>query len=217
MAGRMGTEPAIILAQWLSPAYPVGGFAHSHGLEELVGSGKVRDARSLRDWLETVLDAGSGRSGAVFLAAAYRAGPDGAAELDSRARAFSPSFELLAESDRQGTAFSRTTEAVWGKPLGCRAYPVAVGLAARLNGLPLRLTAEMFLHAFLSNLVSAALRLLPIGQTGGQHLISALTPLCVRIAQESLDGDLDSLSSTAFLSDIATMRHETRATRIFRS
>ncbi len=217
MAGRMGTEPAVILAQWLSPAYPVGGFAHSHGLEELVGSGKVRDAVSLREWLETVLDAGSGRSGAVFLAAAYRAGPDGVAELDSRARAFAPSCELLAESDRQGAAFSRTTEAVWGNPLDCRAYPVAVGLAARLHGLPLQLTAEMFLHAFLSNLVSAALRLLPIGQTEGQRLISALTPLCARIAREILDGDLDSLSSTAFLADIATMRHETQTTRIFRS
>lgn len=217
MAALMGTDPAIILAQWLSPAFPVGGFAHSHGLEQLVGSGRVRDAGSLRDWLETVLESGSGRSGAVFLAAAYRAGPDGVAELDSRARAFAPSCELLAESDWQGAAFSRTTEAVWGKPLGCQSYPVAVGLAARLHGLPLRLTAEMFLHAFLSNLVSAALRLLPIGQTRGQHLISALTPLCVRIAGESLDGDLDSLSSTAFLSDIATMRHETQATRTFRS
>ena len=213
----MGTDPAIILAQWLSPAYPVGGFAHSHGLEQLVAAGKVRDADSLREWIETVLDAGSGRSGAVFLAAAYLAKPGGIAELDSRARAFAPSCELLAESERQGTAFSRTTEAVWGKPLGCRSYPVAIGRAARLHGLPLRLTAEMFLHAFLSNLVSAALRLLPIGQTGGQRLVSELTPLCVRVAGESLDGDLDSLSSTAFLADIATMRHETQTTRIFSS
>ena len=213
----MQTDPAIILAQWLSPAYPVGGFAYSHGLENLVEAGKVHNVATLRNWLESVLDLGSGRSGAVFLASAYRAKPNGVADVDNCARAFAPSNELLAESERQGMAFAKTTKAVWDKQFDCIAYPVAVGRAARIHGLPLRLTAEMFLHAFLSNLVSASLRLLPIGQTQGQQLISELTPLCIRVAEESLDGDIESLSSTAFLCDIASMQHETQTTRIFSS
>ncbi|WP_132543741.1 urease accessory protein UreF [Rhodovulum euryhalinum] len=215
----MPTDAQVMkLAQWLSPAYPVGAFAYSHGLESAVAMGTVPDAAALREWLGDILFQGAGRADAIFLAAAYRA-PDAAAlaELDATARAFQPSAERLLETTAQGAAFARITGAVWPADLPDLTYPVALGRAARLHDLPLLLTARMYLHAFASNLVSAGIRLIPIGQTDGQKVLTALTPLCERVAEEAMAETLDELSSTAFLADIASMTHETQYSRLFRT
>jgi urease accessory protein len=92
-----------------------------------------------------------------------------------------------------------------------------VGHAANVQNLPLALTAQMYLQAFMSNLVICATRLVPLGQTDGQRLIRDLTPLCQRIATDAMGAKLDALSSTAFLSDIASMKHETQYSRMFRT
>lgn len=211
-------DPALTLAQWLSPQYPVGAFAYSHGLEYEIEAGGLRDGERLRAWLEDILRAGSGRSDALFLAAAYRAESAAAVSgIDAACRAFAPSKERLAEADLQGAAFCAVTARVWGHGVAGLAYPVAVGRAARLAGLPLRLTAEFFLQAFLSNLVSVGVRLIPLGQTEGQALIRDLTPLCAEIARDAQDGDLAALTATAFAADIASMRHETLYSRSFRT
>jgi urease accessory protein len=207
----------LTLAQWLSPAYPVGAFAYSHGLEWAAGSGAVTDAPTLRDWLADVLHHGAGRSDLLFLAAAHRADAAEIPRIDVECRAFATSRERRLELDRQGTAFSATTAAVWGHDLPPLAYPVAVGRAAALQRLPLVPTAQLFLHAFLSNLVSAAQRLMPLGQTEAQRILRDLAPPCLDAAEAAANGTLEDLSATAFLGDIAAMRHETQATRIFRT
>ena len=217
-----GAPPAaadvLTLAQWLSPAFPVGAFAYSHGLEWAIAEGAVADAATLGDWLADVIAHGSGRSDAILLAAAHRAAS--AAELHEiagAARAFAPSRERLAETVLQGAAFCAAVRAVWRLDLPDLPYPVALGRACRLRRLPLPLAAAMALHAFAANLVSAAVRAVPLGQTEGQACVAALAPLCCAVAGRAIAEGLDELSGTAFLSDVASMRHETQPVRIFRS
>lgn len=208
----------LTLQQWLSPAFPVGAFAYSHGLETAIARGWVGSAADLRDWLEPLLEDGSGRSDAVLLSLAYQA--EDAAALDAvedLARAFAPAAERLLEADLQGAAFARTVRAVWGLDLPDRMLTVAVGRAARLAGLPLTATSAMYLHAFAANLTSAAIRLVPLGQTEGQAVLAELTPLCARIADDTAKATPDDLYSNTFLSDVAAMTHETLEPRLFRA
>ena len=214
MAIIMTTDTHLTLAQWFSPSYPVGAFAYSHGLEQAIADGQVGDAATLQDWVSAVLQHGSGRNDALFLAAAFHGD---AAEIDAHARAFVSSKERLMEADLQGAAFGKITAALTGQDTQSFTYPVAVGYAARLADLPLILTSSMYLHAFVSTLVSVGIRLIPIGQTDGHQIIAALQSLCGEIAQDTAQGDLFSLSGTAFLADIAAMRHETLTSRVFRT
>lgn len=214
----MPTDAALLtLAQWFSPAYPIGAFGYSHGLEAATEAG-LSGKDAVQDWLGDVLTHGSGRADATLLSAAYLAHtPDALHQIDATARAFAPSRERLAETDLQGAAFCKITDTVFGQDLRTLTYPVAVGAAAKHAGLPQTLTAQMYLHAFVSNLVACAQRLAGLGQTDAQAIIRALAPLCIQIANDTKHGDISSLSSTAFLSDIASMRHETQYSRIFRT
>jgi len=187
----------LTLAQWFSPSFPVGAFSYSHGLEWAIEAGDVTDAASLRAWVEDVLSFGSGRSDAVFLAASYQAGD--VAGINATARAFAPSRERAFESAEQGRAFARAVGAVWRDVGSDLMYPVAVGVAARAEGLPLQASSAMYLHAFVANLAAVGMRLVPLGQTDGQAMIRSLAPLCEQIAAETTDGDLDRLSGTTFL------------------
>lgn len=212
---NMNTDHVLTLAQWFSPAYPVGAFAYSHGLEWAVDSRDVTDANTLRDWVVTALRYGAGAADALFLAAAFRA--DDPADTDATARAFAASSERLAESVLLGEAFCRATRGIWDMPIPALTYPVAVGYAAGREQLPLELTLRMYLQAFASNLVTAGLRLIPLGQTEGHRLIRALTPDFAELAEQAVRGSIDDLTSTAFLTDIASMKHETQYSRIFRT
>lgn len=212
------TTDLLLLAQWFSPSFPVGGFAYSHGLETEIQAGRIASAQDLQHWLADVLEFGSGHSDCILLRAAFAC--DGPAELtavDASARAFAPSAERLRETVLQGAAFGQTTSAIWGETLPDLTYPVAVGVAARQSGQDVSLVAALFLHAFASTLVSVAVRLVPLGQTEGQRVLAALAPLCQSIATQTKGMGLEALQSTAFLSDIAAMAHETLPHRIFRS
>ncbi len=207
----------LTLAQWFSPAYPIGAFGYSHGLEAATEDG-LSGADAVQEWIADVLTHGTGRADATLLSAAYLAHtPHSLQDIDATARAFAPSRERLAETDLQGAAFCKITDSVFGQDLGPLTYPVAVGASAKRADLPQTLTAQMYLHAFASNLVACAQRLTGLGQTDAQAMIRALAPLCTQIADETAHGDLTTLSSTAFLSDIASMRHETQYSRIFRT
>lgn len=208
----------LTLTQWLSPAYPVGAFAYSHGLEAAAERGWVRDGAGLAAWLADVLEFGAGHNDATFLAAAYHAASvDEVAAICATARAFVASKERLLEAEQQGAAFCRVTSAVWGAEIAGLTYPVALGRAASLEGLPLVLTAKMYLLAFASNLIAAGQRLLPLGQTEAQCILRALTPTCAAVAEAASAGDLGALSASAFLVDIVSMHHETQHSRIFRT
>jgi urease accessory protein len=209
------SDAALTLMQWLSPAFPVGAFAYSHGLEQVIADGLVTDADTLHGWLEALVSSGSGRADAILLAAAY--GATDPAPVDQTARAFAASAERLRETTLQGAAFCQTAQAVWGVQIAGLTYPVAVGTAARLMQVPLDQSLKLYLHAFASNLVSAAQRALPLGQTDGQRLLARLAPCLILTAEAAMLLRLDDLSSSTFAADIASMRHETLEPRIFRS
>lgn len=206
---------ALTLMQWLSPAFPVGAFAYSHGLEQVLADGAIRDADALRDWLAALLEHGSGHADAVLVAAAYTA--TRIEDVDAVARAFAPSAERLQETTLMGAAFCDTARAVWGLDVQALTYPVAVGAAARGMGVPLEDTLPLYLHAFASNLVSVAQRAMPLGQTEGQRVLAALSPVITATASTAATATLDDLGSASFAADIAAMRHETLQPRIFRT
>lgn len=208
----------LTLAQWFSPAFPVGAFAYSHGLETAIQAGTITSAQSLQDWLSDVLAFGSGRNDCILLRAAHASdGKQGLIEVNNTAQAVSASAERLLETGLQGAAFNTTTAAIWGGEQTALCYPVAVGLAAAQKRIDVDLTCALFLQAVASNLVSAAVRAVPLGQTDGQSVLAELTPICDQIAKETRSATLNDLHSTAFLSDIAAMKHETLQPRIFRS
>ena len=208
----------LTLTQWLSPAFPLGSFAYSHGLEQAVRNGWVACAEELQEWLEDIARYGSGRSDAIWIRLAYEAETDAAVEvLNTQCRAYAPSLERLREGDRQGQAFARVTSEVWNMTLPSLKLPIALGRAAKLAELPVNTVTALYLQAFLSNLVAAAQRLMPLGQTDAQAIMAQLNQDCIAIAAESEGKALEEISSSAFLSDIAAMRHETLQPRIFQS
>ena len=217
----MSSRPLLTLAQWLSPGYPVGAYSYSHGLEWAVTVENVTDAPSLRAWVGCCLAGGAGRSDAILLAHAHRAGTGAPArEVAELAAALQPSAERRLETLAQGAAFARTTSSVWpdaAPPPDQIAYPVAVGRAARALGCPLDTTLLLYLQAFAANLVSAGVRLIPLGQTAGQRIVAGLAPAVEAVAAEAATAPLADLGGAVIRADIASMRHETQATRLFRS
>ena len=214
---------------WLSPAYPVGGYSYSHGLEWTVEAGRVKDAATLGAWIEDVLVHGAGRCDVIFLAEAWRALAAGDTALLEQtaelAAALAPSAERQLETLAQGTAFLAATMAAWPRPelaaLGGDgrevAYPVAVGACAAVHGLPLAETAQAFAQAFAANLVSAGVRLVPLGQSDGLRVLARLELLIPGMVAGALACTLDDAGGAAIAADIASMRHETQYTRLFRS
>jgi urease accessory protein len=218
------------LLAWLSPAFPVGGYAYSHGLEQAVEDGEVSDEASLEAWLRDVLALGFGKNDAILLQAAHRAAAAGdtaaLAEVNELALAFAPTRELHLETSQQGRSFLDAVQAAWpnerldGVALalpGAVAYPVAVGAAAAAHGIDAREAAAAFLVAVTQALVSAAVRLAPVGQTAGAQVVARLSPLARSIAEEAATLNVDDLANATFRLDLGSARHETQYTRLFRS
>lgn len=229
-AGRTGMDDRALyrLMAWLSPGYPVGAFAYSHGIEWAVEDGSVTDEASLTGWTEDILRLGGGWTDAVLFAHAWRAGDDGAAlaDLNALAEALAPSVERRLETMAQGTAFMKATLDAWPWPgatavraaLGAEtAYPIAVAAAAAGHGAPLEAALPAYLHGFAANLVSAGVRLVPLGQSAGQRALAYLETPVREVAAAAADADLAALGGIAIVSDIAAMKHETQYTRLFRS
>jgi urease accessory protein len=237
MPTRIIMEPSVLeatsllpLLAWLSPTYPVGAYAYSHGLEWAAEAGEIAREASLLAWLAEVLEHGAGRNDAILLAAAHRAASardHGAlVEVNDLALALAPSQELRLETRQQGRSFLDTTLSAWPIPLLSSlalnfedevAYPVAVGLATAAHEIPLPPTLEAFLLAFMQNLISAALRLGPIGQTGGTRVLAGLAPAVAALARAVPDLTIDDLGSSTFRADLGSFLHETQYTRLFRS
>ena len=214
------------LQAWLSPAYPVGAFSFSSGLEWAIEAGDIADAPSLQRWIAVIIAEGGGFCDAVFFVHAHRAieqGDDTAlAAVTELALAFAPSKERHLETTAQGGAFLTATRAAWPCPaldrlVGLCAYSVAVGAAAAGHGIPLAPALACYLYALAANLISAGVRLIPLGQTDGQRVLAALEPPVAATAERALATPLDEVGSAAFRADLASLRHETQYTRLFRS
>jgi urease accessory protein len=217
------------LMAWLSPSYPVGAFSYSSGIEWAVEAGDINDADTLRRWLAVVIGEGGGFCDAVFFVHAHHS----VADTDDRAlrtvaelaAAFAPSKERHLETTAQGAAFIEATRAAWPCPAldrlaawtGGLAYPVAVGVAAAGHDIALVPALNAFLHAVTANLISAGVRLVPLGQSDGQRVLAALEPFAAATAQRALVAPLDDVGSAAMRADMASFLHETQYTRLFRS
>src|SRR5436305_153903 len=229
-AGDLNGSAFYRLMAWLSPSYPVGAFSYSSGIEWAVEAGDIKDADTLRRWLAVVIGEGGGFCDAVFFAQAHRS----LADADDRslravaelAAAFAPSKERHLETTAQGAAFIEATRAAWSCPAldrlaaawtGPLAYPVAVGVAAAGHGIALDLALHAFLHAVTANLISAVVRLVPLGHSDGQRVLAALEPVVEATAQRALVTPLDDVGSAAMRADLASLLHETQYNRLFRS
>ncbi|RED13319.1 urease accessory protein UreF [Pontivivens insulae] len=206
---------AQLLHQWLSPGFPTGAFAWSHGLDRLISDDVIYDAAGLQAWLEDVLRHGAGRADAILLSHAYHA--DDVSEIAELAAALAPSRERYAETMDQGASFMRVTGALFGGRTDPLPYPVAVGYGAAREGIALDMTVVLYLQAFVANLVSAAVRAIPLGQTDGQRIVMALLPLCETVAQDAQDAGLDKIGTASIRADMASLQHETQYSRMFRS
>lgn len=218
------------LMTWLSPAFPVGAFSYSSGIEWAVEAGDITDAASLRDWLAAMLTDGSGYCDAVFLAQAHRAASAredaSLREIAELAAAFVPSRERQLETTTQGRAFIDIARAAWPSDgldnlvtacSGAIVYPIAVGLVSAAHAIPAAPAMHAFLHALLSNWISAGARLVPLGQTDSQRILAGLEADVAATARRALASSLDDLGSATFRADLASLRHETQYTRLFRS
>lgn len=210
------TQGLLSLVQWLSPAFPTGGYAYSHGLEQVIHDGAVKSGADLIAWLAAILRHGAGRQDAILLACALRDGAN-AETLAELAHALAPSAERWRETMEQGAALSRAVSAVTGRDIPALPLPVALGVAAAPLGLPPAQVIALYLHAFASNLTSAAVRFVPLGQNAGQQALSALHPLIEALAAECATATTDDITSAALAADLAAMRHETMDVRIFKT
>ena len=214
------------LLSWLSPNYPVGAFAYSHGLEYAVEIGRVAAVADLIEWIETVLFHGTGRIDGVLFREAYVAVEKQdwtlLGELAELGAAFQPSKEIALESRSQGDAFLTATNKAWPAPAlarleGGAVYAIAVGVACAAHHIPLRDGLGGYFHGFAANLVSAGVRLIPLGQSDGQSAIAALEPSVAQAEAQAMIIALDDLGSSSPLLDLYSMRHETQYSRLFRS
>ena len=229
MADETAAE-ALRLFAWLSPGYPVGAYAYSHGLEAAVEAGDVTGEDSLEAWLGDVCERGSLRNDLIFVSHAHAAARaergDDLAAVNDLALALAPSRELHLETSQQGRSFLDATLGAWPCPAltdlsaaltGAVAYPVAVGAAAGAHGMSLSPVLGAYALAFVQNLISAALRSAPVGQAAGTRVVAALTPRLGPLARAAEAASLDAIGSSCLRLDLGSFRHETQYSRIFRS
>lgn len=214
------------LLSWLSPSYPVGAYSYSHGLETFVDAGAVTDCDTLTAWVRTVLLQGTGRVDGVLFREAHAATVGGdwgrLEEIRGLGNAFQSTAEFALESRSQGDAFLKATGAAWpadalDRLQGEAVYPVAVGVACAAHDIPVGAALHGYFHAFAANLVSAGVRLVPLGQTDGQRALAALAGAVATAEEAALSLSLDDIGTAAPLLDLASMQHETQYTRLFRS
>lgn len=232
-AWRRMARPLLRLQSWLSPTFPTGSYSYSHGLEWAVEVGDVRDLQSLVDWLRSDLCYGSVRNEAIFFAEAWRSVKRGERakllEISELAAAFRGTAEFALESNQQGSAAASVLRQVWPDPLVdwlyealasrsiAPALAVVFGARSARLGVPETLALPAYLQSYMANLVSAAVRLIPLGQTAGQRAIAELEEAVLSTSAQARNETLEDLGSAAFAVDLASVAHETQYTRLFRS
>lgn len=228
------TDRALLrLMAWLSPSFPVGAYAYSHGAEAAVETGRVLNRDQAIEWISFVLQHGTGRMDADLFVSAYLATEenniDAVLDVVTHADALKGTKELGLESRAQGQAFCDAVLAAWPdekltaitdeiKAQDLQpSYATSVAIASALAGVGLQAALGAYLHAFCANIASAVVRLVPLGQTDGQKIIAALEPLVEQVLAEALERDPNDIGSAAFMVDWLSMTHETQYSRLFRS
>ena len=229
----VGDSQLLRLMNWLSPSFPVGAYSYSHGIEYAVETGLIRDRDTLRDWIAEIIKSGTGRVDAALHRAAHEAVQNRDETLFAwaleRGDAMRATRELGEETENQGQAFLVAVARPWpaaGLDWACgqaevqqrpMVYPVAVGAATAAQDIPLKPALAAYLHALAANLVSAGIRLVPLGQSDGQQALADLEPVILDAAEQALEQDREDIGQAALMVDWASARHETQYTRLFRS
>jgi urease accessory protein len=211
------------LLTWLSPAFPVGSFAWSQGLETAIADGRVGDAASLKDWIAGSLAHGALKTDAILLAHAWKGNADTSAlgDLAELGLALTVASERHLETSLTGETFATAARA-WPSDVFARLpqpcpYPVAVGAIAGAQQIGLPETLIGYITASVHAQVSVAVRLVPLGQTAGLQVMAGLEATVAALAGTAATASLDDIGGIAYAADIAQMRHETIGTRVFRS
>jgi urease accessory protein len=230
---RVTPRSQIRLQNWLSPAFPTGSYSYSHGVEWAVESHLIHDRTSLVDWLDADLRYGSPRNDAIFFVEASRCTSGGRyarllniAELSV---AFRGTSEFALEASQQGASCLATLRDVWPDPVidwlseqlrQRRIQPVlpfVLAVRSAVEGVPTAIALRAFLLGFVAALVSAAVRLIPLGQTDGQRALAELEDAVLDAGEHAMAAGIADLGSAAVTVDLASMSHETQYTRLFRS
>ena len=201
--------------QWLSPAFPIGGFAYSHGLEWAINKGHVGNREELQKWISDLLEYGSLKNDAILIKLVLQ-GSD-PKEINELAMALCPASERLSETQLQGGAFCKIMREVWSLEIDELTLPIALALAAKNESIDQNLVVPAYLHSFCSNLISVAMRLIPIGQKDGQKTLRELSPLISDSVRAVAKSNKDDLGSACFLSDVSAMQHEYLQPRVFKT
>ena len=223
---RNNTQALLRLQTWLSPAFPIGSFAYSHGLELAINDQLVCDRNTVANWLRSLLHHGSGWSDGVLFAQSWRASQsekiENLLEINELAVALQPSRERWLEAIQQGKAFCDAA-AIWpnstldilkkNQPV----LAVAAGTLFGATGIEKSDALASYLNAFTSNLVWICVRLIPLGQSEGLSIIAELETDIIEVTEKAMNANLGDLGGCAIVSDIASMNHENMTTRIFRS
>ncbi len=231
--GPLGEAALLRLLAWLSPQFPIGGYSFSHGIEHACATGLIRNACDLRDWIAALLGHGSGGIDASLVAASWRAetagNDDRLAELATLADAWRATAETALESRAQGHAFLTAIAAGWPAPrldayrqLLARierqpAYACAVGVGTAIAGIPLAVTVLAFVHAFAAGLVSAGVRLIPLGQSAALRVTADLEACLRATAAGAIATPPEAITACALAAEWTSARHETQDVRLFRS
>ena len=205
----------ITVMQWLSPAFPIGGFAYSHGLEWAINKGYVSNRAELQKWISDLLEYGSLKNDAILIKLVLQ-GSD-PKEINELALALCSASERLSETQLQGGAFCKIMREVWSLEIDDLTLPIALALAAKNESIDQNLVVPAYLHSFCSNLISVAMRLIPIGQTDGQKTLRELSPLISDSVRAVAKSNKDDLGSACFLSDVSAMQHEYLQPRVFKT
>ena len=209
-----------ILSALFSPSFPIGAFSYSHGLEAAIAASLVVDTKTAEKWIKTCLVSGSGRNDAIIFAHAWRAEPDKREELNEIAFALCASAERDQEMRELGASFRDITTRVYRvsvTDMQSMAYPVMAGVATRQLHCELLLSLVFFLQSFANNLISVAVRAVPLGQSEGQGILYRLIPWIEQLSNETINASLDQIGGHAFLADHMAIKHETMETRIYRT
>ncbi|MDE1157924.1 MAG: urease accessory protein UreF [Neorhizobium sp.] len=217
------TQALLRLMAWLSPAFPIGGFAYSGGLERAVHDRLVASASGLTDWLSTLMGHGALWNDGVLLCEGWRCHADqaGLASACELGLALAGSAERHAETLSLGRGFASAAAAwpadVFGLLPKDVPFPVAVGAIAAAHGVGLDQALAAYLHAAVSQAVSAAIRLGVCGQADGLGVLAALETRIEQLAARASALTLDDLGGATVQAEISSLRHETQHSRLFRS
>ena len=229
----VGGAQLVRLMNWLSPSFPVGAYSYSHGIEYAVETGLIHDRDTLRDWVAEIVAIGTGRVDAALYRAAHEATQNYDETLFAwaleRGDTMRATRELGEETENQGQAFLAAVARPWpsaGLDWACKqaearqrpmVYPVAVGAATAAQNIPLKPALAAYLHALAANLVSAGIRLIPLGQSDGQQAMADLEPIVLDAVEQALECDREDIGQATLVVDWASACHETQYTRLFRS